>query len=113
MRELYGSEKNLIKFKNTISEISNFAKKININYKYVLLPYAHQIINNCEKEFLKPQEIIKEIFDSENLFLNDYTNDFCKISNNKDLFLKYDPVHLSKYGHKYVSDLLITDDIFK
>lgn len=112
MRALYESEKNLIKFKNTISEISNFAKKNNINYKYVLLPYAHQIINNCEKEFLKPQEIIKEIFDSENLFLNDYTNNFCKISNNKDLFLKYDPVHLSKYGHKYVSDLLIKDDIF-
>ena len=112
MRELYESEKNLVKFKNTISEISNFAKKNNIKYKYVLLPYAHQIINNCEKKFLKPQEIIKEIFDRENLFLNDYTNDFCKISNNKDLFLKYDPVHLSKYGHKYVSDLLIQDEIF-
>lgn len=112
MRVLYESEKNLIKFKNTISEISNYAKKNNINYKYVLLPYAHQIINNCEKEFLKPQEIIKEIFEKENLFLKDYTNDFCKISNNKDLFLKYDPVHLSKYGHKYVSDLLIEDNIF-
>jgi len=112
MRELYESEKNLTKFKNTLSEISKFAKKNNIKYKYVLLPYAHQIINNCEKEFLKPQEIIKEIFDRENLFLNDYTNDFCKISNNKDLFLKYDPVHLSKYGHKYVSELLIEKDIF-
>lgn len=112
MRVLYESEKNLIKFKNTISEISNFAKKNNINYKYVLLPYAHQIINNCKKELLKPQEIIKEIFEKENLFLKDYTNDFCKISNNKDLFLEHDPVHLSKYGHKYVSDLVIEDDIF-
>ena len=112
MKVLYDNEKNLIKFKNTISKISNFAKKNNIKYKFVLLPYAHQVINNCEKEFLKPQEIIKETFDKENLLLNDYTYDFCRISNNKDLFLKYDPVHLSKYGHKYVSDLLIRDNIF-
>ena len=41
-----------------------------------------------------------------------YTQQFCAISNKNELFLPYDPVHLSEYGHKIVSDLLITDKIF-
>ncbi len=109
---LYDGEKNLIEFKNNVREISDFMKKNNLKYNYILLPYAHQIINNCEKELLEPQEIINKIFSEENLLLKDYTSEFCKISNKKDLFLKYDPVHLSKYGHKHVSDLLIADQVF-
>ena len=46
------------------------------------------------------------------LKLYDYSSNFC---NNKDsyYFLRFDPVHLSKYGHKYVSNLIIQDKIFK
>ena len=37
---------------------------------------------------------------------------FVKLKIKKDLFIKYDPVHLSRYGHKYIYDLLIRDKIF-
>ena len=112
MRALYDNEKNLVKLEKDVNEITNFLIKNNLNYKYVLLPYAHQIKNNCQKELLKPQEMIKKIFDNQNIDIKDFTNEFCKNDNKKDLFLKYDPVHLSRYGHKYISDLVIADKIF-
>ena len=86
--------------------------KNDLKFNYVLLPYAHQIINKCQKELLKPQEIIEKIFNNQNIALKNYTYEFCKIKNKKDLFIKYDPVHLSRYGHKYIYDLLIRDKIF-
>lgn len=112
MKALYEDEKNLLEFEKILNQMTKFMDKNNLKYKYVLLPYAHQIRNNCQKELLKPQEIIKKIFDNQNINLKDYTNEFCKINNKNDLFLKYDPVHLSRYGHKYVSDLVIADNIF-
>ena len=112
MNKLYDNEENLIKFKNNLIQINKFSKKNNLKLNFVLLPYAHQIRNNCEKKFIKPQNEINKMFNSLNLNLNDYTNRFCEKFNKNDLFLSYDPVHLSKYGHKYVSELLINDKIF-
>lgn len=112
MKILYDNEKNLMGFEKFVNEIDGFMNKNNLKYRYVLLPYAHQVRNNCKKNLLKPQEIIKDILNKKNLNLIDYTSEFCKIPNNNDLFLKYDPVHLSNYGHRFVSDLLIQDNIF-
>lgn len=112
MNILYKNEDNLIKFQNNINQINEFSQKNNLEIKFVLLPYAHQIRNNCEKRFTKPQNEINKIFNSLNLNLYDYTNKFCEKTNKNQLFLPYDPVHLSKYGHKYVSELLIKDKIF-
>ena len=111
MKILYDNEKNLMGFEKFVNEIDGFMNKNNLKYRYVLLPYAHQVRNNCKKNLLKPQEIIKEILNKKNLNLIDYTSEFCKTANNNDLFLKYDPVHLSNYGHRFVSDLLIQDNI--
>ena len=111
MKVLYDNKKNLIGFEKFVNEIDGFMNKNNLKYRYVLLPYAHQVRNNCKKNLLKPQEIIKDILNKKNLNLIDYTSEFCKIPNNNDLFLKYDPVHLSNYGHRFVSDLLIQDNI--
>ena len=112
MKVLYENEKNLIGFEKFVKEIDEFMNKNYLKYRYVLLPYAHQVRNNCKKDLLKPQEKIKEILNKKNLNLRDYTEEFCKIPNNNDLFLKYDPVHLSNYGHRFVSDLLMQDNIF-
>ena len=112
MIKLYNTEENLIKFKNNLNQINKFSQKNNLELAFVLLPYAHQIRNNCKKKLVKPQNQINKIFNSLSLNLNDYTNKFCEKSNKNDLFLPYDPVHLSKYGHKYVSELLINDKIF-
>ena len=60
---------------------------------------------------LRPQNEIKKIFVSLSFKLNDYTKNFCNNVKNKDLFLPYDPVHLSKYGHQHVSNLIIENNI--
>ena len=109
---LYDNEKNLKGFEKFVIDIDEFMSKNDLKYRYVLLPYAYQVRNNCKKKFLKPQEIIKEILNKKNLNLRDYTSEFCKTPNNNDLFLKYDPVHLSNYGHRFVSELLMQDNIF-
>lgn len=112
MRVLYDNKKNLIGFEKFLNDTENFMNKNNLGYKYILLPYAHQVRNNCEKDFLKPQKIVIDILMKKNLNFKDYTSEFCKIPNKNNLFLKYDPVHLSNYGHRFVSDLLIRDNIF-
>lgn len=113
MRALYDNEKNLVEFEKNVNEITEYMIRNNLNYNYVLLPYAHQIRNDCQKELLKPQEIIEKIFKNQNISLKNYTYELCKINNKNDLFIKYDPVHLSRYGHKYISDLAIADKIFQ
>ena len=54
-----------------------------------------------------PQKKIKKIFKKANLKLNDLSDNFCDDENKKKFFLGFDPVHLSKAGHKFVSELLI------
>ena len=76
-----------------------------------MFPYAHQVKNECKKELLKPQKMVKKILDKKKLNIIDYTSEFCKNPNSNKLFLSYDPVHLSNYGHRFVSDLLIRDKV--
>ena len=109
MRKLYDNQKNLNEFEKYLSQILQFTAKNNLSTKFVLLPYAYQINNNCRDELLAPQNEIIKIFKNLNLELNNYTENFCNKSDKNNLFLKYDPVHLSKYGHEFVSDLLMDD----
>lgn len=107
----YKNKQNLNEFENYIKKIDQFSRRNKLKTKFILLPYAHQISKNCEKDLMTPQKIINSIFIKQGLKLHDYSSNFCK---NKDLslFLRFDPVHLSKYGHKYVSNLIIDDKIF-
>ena len=111
MNVLYNNNENLSQFEKYIQEIQIFSKKNSLDIEFVLLPYAHQVINDCRQDLLKPQNQIKKIFNKLNLELKDYTDKFCEESNKKQLFLTFDPVHLSKDGHKYVFDLLRKDKI--
>ena len=112
MNRLYKSEKNLTESESFIKEIKKYSENNNINLEFVLLPYAYQVLNDCDENLLKPQNEILRIFNEQDLNIKDYTQQFCSIFNKKELFLPYDPVHLSKYGHRIVSDLLIADKIF-
>lgn len=111
MLALYEGEENLNESENYIKRIRQFSSKNNIKIKFILLPYAYQINKNCRKDLMAPQKFINKIFTKQDLKLYDYSSNFCK---NKDsnFFLRFDPVHLSKYGHKYVSNLLMEDKIF-
>ena len=112
MNVLYDNNENLLQFERYIQDIQMFSEENFLNIEFVLLPYAHQVINDCRQELLRPQNQIKKIFSKLNLELKDYTNKFCIKNNKKQLFLNYDPVHLSKDGHKYVFNLLRKDKIF-
>ena len=112
MSILYDDNKNLIELENQINQIKKISIDNNLDLKFILLPYAYQIKNDCVDKYLKPQKDIDEIFNKLNLELIDYTQKFCKNSKKDQLFLTYDPVHLSKYGHMFVSDLLIADRVF-
>ena len=111
MNVLYDNNENLPQFEKYIQEIQIFSKKNFLNIEFVLLPYAYQVINDCRQDLLKPQNKIKKIFNKLNLELKDYTDKFCEESNKKQLFLTFDPVHLSKDGHNYVFKLLIKNKI--
>lgn len=111
MLALYEEEENLNESENYIKRIKQYSSKNNLTIKFILLPYAYQINKNCRKDLMSPQKFINKIFTKQDLKLYDYSSNFCK---NKDFnfFLRFDPVHLSKYGHKYVSNLLMEDKIF-
>jgi len=94
-----------------ISKINQISKKKNIKVKFVLLPYAFQVVNRCSKEHMKPQNILREIFQKSDLELYDFTEDFCRNSEGKNLFLGHDPVHLSNTGHELVTRLIIENKI--
>lgn len=110
--DLYKDEKNLAEFKRYISDISDFSQENDIKTKFILLPYAHQIKNNCKIDLMRPQIQINNIFEENNLQLIDYSKEFCNEPKRDKFFLPYDPVHLSMSGHKFVSKLLINDKIF-
>jgi len=110
---MYKNEESLKQYKKSISKIAIFSKSKNIKTTFVLLPYAYQINNKCELQFMVPQSKIKKIFEELNLVIYDYSYKFCNNPMNKFFFLPFDPVHLSTDGHKYVNSLLIKDNLIK
>ena len=108
----YKNPKSLILVKNNLKEIKNISESKNLNLKIVILPYEYQTRKeNCNKKYLLPQKEIIDIANSLDIKFFDYSKNFCNYESSKNLFLKYDPVHLSEEGHKFVYDL-IKNDIF-
>lgn len=99
---LYQNEKSIDLTSKAFNKISEFSKNHNLDLTVVILPYKHQVEkNNCPKELLFPQNTIKKILTRSKIKYYDLTDDFC-VNNQNNLFLKYDPVHLSINGHTLV-----------
>jgi len=98
-------KKNDLEFvRNFFLDFTNFVNKNGIQSYIFILPYEYQT-RDCKKELLLPQrKIIALSKDIGNNFY-DLTANFCKYERPKKLFLKYDPMHLSKDGHKLVFNL--------
>ena len=96
---------NLDTFKDYLLVLKNKALKNDIELKIILLPYEYQTRMCIEKNFI-PQEKIATIISSLNIDFFDYTKEFCKIKKPKNLFLKFDPMHLSPQGHNLVFNLI-------
>lgn len=82
------------------------------NFIVILIPYEYQTRNNkCTNEYLYPQLELIKILNNLNVKYLNLINDFCTYKNPKDLFYKFDHMHLSKIGHTYIYNIL--KDIIK
>ena len=105
LNDYYSDSVVLKKYKETVSKINKFSNSKNLKVEFVILPYSYQIKNNCDKDLLNPQYKINKIFSDLSIKFYDLTNIFCE-DNENNLFLNYDPVHLSIKGHKSVANFL-------
>ena len=107
----YENEIILNKYKNSLKKIIDYSNLNKINTRFVLLPYKHQIKNSCEARYMLPQTKIKDMFQELKYRLFDFSTDFCNKDQGYKLFLNFDPMHLSKDGHKFVSQLILKKGI--
>tara|TARA_B100001057_G_scaffold500807_1_gene618000 strand:- start:2250 stop:3239 length:990 start_codon:yes stop_codon:yes gene_type:complete len=101
----YENKTYLDEYEKNLNKIIKYSKSNKLNVKFILLPYKYQIKKNCISSVMNPQKQINYMFKRLNYQLFDFSSDFCK-RNSKNLFLNFDPMHLSSDGHKFVSDLL-------
>lgn len=104
--------KNIDKFyrENSISSLSNFVdllkKRLNVELYIITLPYEYQT-RECKEQDLVPQDKIKEIMDKKKeIKYFDLSLQFCNTYEPKKNFIKFDPMHLSLYGHNVVYKFL-------
>ena len=95
----------LVNVKNYITSLDEKMKKGKIQLKIFILPYEFQT-RSCSSDNLIPQKKITKILKDLNLKYYDFTQFFCKYPKPKDLFLKYDPMHLSEIGHELIFNLV-------
>ena len=107
--ESYNHYKNDDKIKflsNQIEKINNFKNLHNLNIKIIILPFEFQTRKNCDLKFLLPQDKLVKILKNNKLEYINLSNDFCSHVKSRELFLKFDPVHLSEAGHDFVFNLI-------
>ncbi len=98
-------KKNDLEFVRTFFiDFTDFVNKNGIKSYIFILPYEYQT-RDCKKELLLPQRKIIELSKDISNNFYDLTANFCNYERPKKLFLKYDPMHLSKEGHKLVFNL--------
>ena len=71
----------------------------------VTLPYEYQT-RKCSEDDLYPQKKIEKLLSDIKINYFDFTKYFCDSNNPKNKFYKFDPMHFSYEGHKFVHELL-------
>jgi len=104
--------KNIDKFykENSLSALSDLVdllkKKLNTELYIITLPYEYQT-RECKEQDLIPQNKIREIMNKKDeIKYFDLSFEFCNTNNPKKNFIKFDPMHLSLYGHDIVYKFL-------
>ena len=107
VKEYYNDKNNYNVEKNYLLKLKKISQNKNINLNVLILPYEFQTRKNeCNIKNLKPQKKIKGLLKSLEINYIEFTDLFCKQKNPKNLFLKYDPMHLSEEGHDLVFNIL-------
>jgi len=109
---MYQDEKNLVDYQKKLNKlIQNVGKNIELNV--VLLPWEHQLKNQCaNKDLLFPQDFITKYFLDKKVVYFNVTNNFCKNKKSEEMYLKFDPAHLSSKGHKYIENIISENNLF-
>jgi len=103
-------KKNLDSFEEILIKFKEVTFEKDIDFKVILLPYEFQTRkNNCNKNNLNPQIKIQSLLKKNKIDHKDFSKNFCYSKNAKNLFYKFDPMHLSKKGHKFLFNLIIND----
>ena len=100
----YYKQNELENMRSFLLKFEEFSESNDIKYHIFLLPYEYQT-RDCNKKILYPQTKLRELTSNIGNNLIDLTKNFCEYNDPKKLFLKYDPMHLSREGHKFVYDL--------
>jgi len=104
----YKNKNNINFFKKNLNLIKMFNNKNN-KVNFIVIPYSFQISDrNCKKEDLS-EKIIKKYLENMKFQYKSFKRIFCMDPKKDKIFLKYDPSHLSRYGHKIVSKHLIKE----
>ena len=104
--EIFYKENKIDHLSFFLKKLIEFSKQREAELYMILLPYEFQT-RDCENiSSYLPQQMIKKEISKVKINFIDFHNDFCKIKSPKKLFYKYDPMHLSKIGHKNVLKMI-------
>ena len=94
-----------------IIKINNLFKESNIEMKVIIMPYEYQIrFGENQPSLLLPQELLTNFFKKNKIqFIDAYRYFKNNSRNSRDLFLPFDPMHLSSYGHQILFDIINKD----
>lgn len=103
----FEKESNLISLENTLDLFSEQNLLFKDKIIFLIIPYNYQINDeNCVKKD-QAEKIIESSLLKKKINFIKFKDIFCNDKNKKKIFLKYDPSHLSKYGHKIVAKNLM------
>ena len=104
--KLYQNKENIDFLHKKFKDINS---KIEKELIVLIMPYEMQVRENCELPIINPQKKVKSILKNLNIKFIDLTYNFCNENNSNKLFLKFDPMHLSKKGHGLVYKSLLLE----
>ena len=103
----FKNEENLKGLENMLFKISDLNSKEFYNkINFLIIPYSYQINDkNCNgKDYA--ENVIDKYFSKAKVELIKLKDVFCGAENKEKIYLKYDPSHLSPYGHEIVANFL-------
>ena len=103
----FENEENLKTLESILIKISDLNSKEFYNkIKFLVIPYSYQIDDeNCNgKDYA--ENIIDKYFSKSKVELIKLKDIFCGTEEKEKIYLKFDPSHLSPYGHEIVANFL-------
>ena len=103
----FKNEENLKGLEDILLKISNLnSKELNNKIQFLIIPYSYQINDeNCNRKDYA-ENVINKYFSKAKVELIKFKEVFCGIENKNKIYLKFDPSHLSPYGHKIIANFL-------